>query len=287
MQSLTLPLPRYRYPPLMPPRPAALLLALLPGCFLFEPIGPPPLQPAPLDPAAPAAQTASPATTSPPPLTADRDGDGIPDHRDRCPDAPEDKDSFQDDDGCPDPDNDGDGLVDRCDRCPDLPETHNGFQDDDGCPDQPRVLLDQQYIRIVQHVSFERQHVQILASNNPLLDELARVMKDHPELDRVACLGHASSDETNPEVLAIRRAQEVFTALVSRGVPSSRLLPLSAGARRPLESGTSGRARERNRRVEFHILTIRGEDVRRWNGSDLEQVPPPVPAPLPPLPGCD
>ena len=65
----------------------------------------------------------------------DRDGDGITDANDRCPDEPEDRDGFQDADGCPDPDNDQDGIADVMDKCPNEPETKNGFQDDDGCPD--------------------------------------------------------------------------------------------------------------------------------------------------------
>jgi OmpA-OmpF porin, OOP family len=66
---------------------------------------------------------------------ADRDGDGIADDRDACPTLAEDRDGFQDDDGCPDPDNDADGIPDTSDKCPNEPETKNGFQDDDGCPD--------------------------------------------------------------------------------------------------------------------------------------------------------
>ena len=65
----------------------------------------------------------------------DSDGDGIPDDEDKCPNEPEDKDGFQDDDGCPDPDNDGDGIPDAQDKCPNEPEDKDGFQDADGCPD--------------------------------------------------------------------------------------------------------------------------------------------------------
>jgi outer membrane protein OmpA-like peptidoglycan-associated protein len=112
------------------------------------------------------------ADTSPPPVVvrieeSDVDGDGVPDKVDRCPNQPEDKDGFQDDDGCPDPDNDGDGITDdkdKCpnepgpvqnegcpktvgvdtdgdgipddrDKCPNQPEDLDGFQDDDGCPE--------------------------------------------------------------------------------------------------------------------------------------------------------
>ncbi|HMG21560.1 MAG TPA: transporter, partial [Kofleriaceae bacterium] len=66
------------------------------------------------------------------PDVRDSDGDGIPNGRDRCPLVPEDKDGFQDDDGCPDDDNDGDGIADAVDKCPNDPETVNGFEDDDG-----------------------------------------------------------------------------------------------------------------------------------------------------------
>jgi outer membrane protein OmpA-like peptidoglycan-associated protein len=65
----------------------------------------------------------------------DNDADGIPDKDDKCPNDPEDKDGFQDADGCPDPDNDGDGIGDHIDQCPDQPEDKDGFQDEDGCPD--------------------------------------------------------------------------------------------------------------------------------------------------------
>ena|GEM_PF-5784673 len=68
-------------------------------------------------------------------LDADTDGDGIADRLDKCPNEAEDRDGFQDDDGCPDPDNDGDGIADAVDKCPNDAEDKDGFQDDDGCPD--------------------------------------------------------------------------------------------------------------------------------------------------------
>src|SRR5262249_25276102 len=41
----------------------------------------------------------------------DPDKDGILGSADKCPNEAEDKDGFQDDDGCPDPDNDADGIA--------------------------------------------------------------------------------------------------------------------------------------------------------------------------------
>ena len=69
------------------------------------------------------------------PGPGDMDGDGILDDVDKCPRVPEDKDGFEDEDGCPDDDNDKDGIADKIDQCPNDPEDRDGFEDDDGCPD--------------------------------------------------------------------------------------------------------------------------------------------------------
>jgi outer membrane protein OmpA-like peptidoglycan-associated protein len=60
----------------------------------------------------------------------DKDGDGILDVDDKCVDVPEDKDGFEDTDGCPDKDNDGDGVLDADDQCPDVA----GIAAKQGCP---------------------------------------------------------------------------------------------------------------------------------------------------------
>ena len=77
------------------------------------------------------------------PEAEDADGDGVPDDLDACPYDAEDRDGFDDDDGCPEVDNDEDGRPDSRDKCPNEPEDFNGFEDDDGCPDGDRVDSDE------------------------------------------------------------------------------------------------------------------------------------------------
>jgi OOP family OmpA-OmpF porin len=77
----------------------------------------------------------------PTPAPGDRDGDGIPDNVDKCPDEPENYNGYQDEDGCPDdPDTDGDGIPDSRDQCVLQPEDKDGYQDSDGCPDPDNDL---------------------------------------------------------------------------------------------------------------------------------------------------
>jgi OmpA-OmpF porin, OOP family len=69
------------------------------------------------------------------PRAHDMDHDGVRDDVDQCSELAEDRDGFQDADGCPDWDNDDDGVGDGEDRCPAEKEDTDGFQDADGCPD--------------------------------------------------------------------------------------------------------------------------------------------------------
>lgn len=64
----------------------------------------------------------------------DNDQDAIPDEEDRCPTVNEDEDGFEDEDGCPDPDNDGDGVLDTDDACPDAAPGAHPDPVRRGCP---------------------------------------------------------------------------------------------------------------------------------------------------------
>ena len=96
------------------------------------------------------ASSRRPSAASPTPRTRpadcpdlDDDRDGLKNRIDRCPLEPEDKDQFEDDDGCIDPDNDRDRVPDVEDQCPiePGPSSNNGCpirirdNDNDGTPD--------------------------------------------------------------------------------------------------------------------------------------------------------
>jgi hypothetical protein len=72
------------------------------------------------------------------PREHDMDHDGIPDDLDQCPEIPEDRDGFEDGDGCPDIDNDNDGIVDKEDACPNVPGVESPDPKKNGCPPEDR-----------------------------------------------------------------------------------------------------------------------------------------------------
>jgi outer membrane protein OmpA-like peptidoglycan-associated protein/opacity protein-like surface antigen len=183
----------------------------------------------------------------PPPVVGDRDGDGIPDNLDKCPDEPEDKDGFQDADGCPDPDNDNDGIPDTMDKCPNDPETKNGFQDADGCPDE--------VIRELAGIGFELDSAKIDAASAPILEAAFKILSEYPQLS-VEISGHTSSEGLAARNLdlSLRRAEAVKAWLIKRGIAEPRLLTVGHGSDKPIADNATEDGRRKNRRIEFRIL---------------------------------
>jgi len=185
----------------------------------------------------------------------DNDKDGILDPNDKCPNEAEDKDGFQDEDGCPDKDNDQDGILDPDDLCPDEPETKNGYADHDGCPDEEQVRVLGDKIVLDDRVHFRTNSHIIRTISYPLLERLAKLIKDHPEYVHVDIEGHADErgSESFNKQLSENRAKAVLDFLVKSGVEASRLSSKGFGSEVPLVDKKSEHAWLMNRRVEFKV----------------------------------
>jgi OOP family OmpA-OmpF porin len=184
---------------------------------------------------------------APEPAPGDRDGDGLTDDVDQCPTQAEDRDAFEDTDGCPDPDNDKDGIVDTADGCPLEPETKNGWKDEDGCPDQ--------LIQELAGISFELDSARIDGASTPILERAYQLLEDNPNI-WIEISGHTSSDgdaDRNLE-LSLHRAEAVKAYLVTRGILDTRILTVGHGSDVPLGDNRTDDGRRKNRRIEFRIL---------------------------------
>ncbi len=182
----------------------------------------------------------------------DKDGDGIRDSEDRCKDVagvPEFK-------GCIDTDNDG--LADPDDKCPTEPETINGIDDGDGCPDKGKVLVvvTKDKIELKETVFFDPGKATIQQRSSSLLDQIALVMKAHPEVKKIRIEGHTDSDGDEKKNLELskKRARAVLDAIVSRGVDPLRLESDGYGEGQPIADNKTKAGKAANRRVELKVL---------------------------------
>jgi len=192
-----------------------------------------------------------PAVIRAPASPADTDGDGIPDALDQCPNEPEDKDGFQDEDGCPDLDNDQDGIPDTADLCPNEP----GPPEEKGCPKKHSLVsVTQEKIELHQAVFFATGRATIMPQSFALLNEVADVLKARTTM-QVRVEGHTDGRGSRASNMRLSqsRADAVKAYLVGRGIEASRMVSVGFGPDQPIETNKTSAGRERNRRVEFMI----------------------------------
>jgi outer membrane protein OmpA-like peptidoglycan-associated protein len=190
-----------------------------------------------------------------PDVIPDTDKDGLLDPQDKCPKEPEDKDGFEDADGCPDPDNDKDGILDVTDKCPNEAEVVNGVDDTDGCPDQGLVKLTKAKIEILDKVFFDFNKATIKPQSFELLNQVAFVLKNNPQIKKIRVEGHTDNKGKAAYNLKLSqaRADSVMKYLVGQGVDAARLESKGYGDQMPIEDNRTKAGQDANRRVEFVI----------------------------------
>jgi outer membrane protein OmpA-like peptidoglycan-associated protein len=128
-------------------------------------------------------------------------------------------------------------------------------------PEEALVRLEAERIAILEKVHFETAKAVIKPESFELLDQVAQVVIDHPDVGRVEIAGHTDnrgSDSYNLD-LSQRRADAVRAYLIRQGVPEERLVATGYGETRPIDPTDSDAAFEANRRVDFDLIDQRDD----------------------------
>mgnify|MGYP003334485425 CR=1 FL=1 len=181
----------------------------------------------------------------------DRDGDTVIDREDECPDdaGPA---ALR---GCPD--RDSDRVPDKRDKCPDEPiDPREDPTRSDGCP--RRVFVSQERIEILEKIFFDTNKTTIKKQSYSLLDDVASVLTNNPDIALIEIAGHTDSvgDDKSNLRLSQGRADAVMAYLVGKGIDPSRLSAVGYGEGRPIETNETEAGRGVNRRVEFVIKAV-------------------------------
>jgi len=175
----------------------------------------------------------------------DSDNDGVPDSKDRCPKEP--GPPFND--GCP-ADADKDGVMDNVDKCPNAP----GPKENDGCPKLVKVT--ENSIQLLQMINFETNKSAIKPESYPILDEITAILKVNPSW-RINIEGHTDNkgSAAKNKKLSQDRADSCRTYLIQHGVEAGRMMAAGYGPDRPIASNNTNEGRAKNRRTEFKIVS--------------------------------
>jgi OmpA-OmpF porin, OOP family len=234
--------------------------------------------------------TTDPKTNGCPP---DRDHDGIADDLDACPDVPGVASDDPKKNGCPaplvpppPPDRDHDGIPDAVDACPDEPGSPNKDPKMNGCP-RVRVDIKTKLVVITQQIEFVNGKAVFVPGSDGLLQEITDVLKAHPEIIKVRVEGYTDnrgSAKLNVK-LSRARAAAVVKWMDDHGIDPKRLISEGFGSQRAIAPNKTAEGRQKNRRVEFHILELAPTPapVPASAVVPLENLPPPPPPETPAL----
>ncbi|MDP2304432.1 MAG: OmpA family protein [Pseudomonadota bacterium] len=198
----------------------------------------------------------------------DTDGDHIADNADACPtEAGPERTK-----GCPD--RDADLVPDKRDKCPDEPkDPREDPERSDGCP--KRVFVSLEKIEIMDKIFFDTNKTTIKKESFPLLQEIANVLNNNDDIQKVEVAGHTDSDGKDEKNLTLSqgRAEAVVKWLTTVGkVDPARLYGTGFGETKPIDTNASTAGKANNRRVEFVIKATRPRGPS-----------PTVPAPIAPV----
>ena len=117
------------------------------------------------------------------------------------------------------------------------------------------VELTRERIEIKDSVYFETARATIKPESFPLLDQIAALLDEHPEVRRIRIEGHTDirGDDTYNLKLSQERAAAVRSYLVDHGVAAKRLSSVGYGETKPLDPREVEEAWSQNRRVDFWI----------------------------------
>lgn len=151
-------------------------------------------------------------------------------------------------------DSDGDGVPDRIDNCP----AEKGPASNYGCPEskKQKVAVREGRIEILDKVQFAAGKATIAKASFGLLDQVAAVLKAHPELAKVEVQGHTDTVGKADKNLTLsqQRAQAVADYLTRKGVAKDVLVAKGYGGTQPVADNKTKAGQEKNRRVEFKVM---------------------------------
>lgn len=134
-------------------------------------------------------------------------------------------------------------------------------------PEKIVVKLRAEKIEIQEKVFFETGEAVILPKSFNLLNQVASVIADNPQIRAIQIEGHTDDVGKSADNLDLsqRRAEAVKKYLQDQGVSPTRLKAKGFGSGNPILPNTTNRNRALNRRVEFNIVQQKPAEVDSGN----------------------
>jgi len=123
-----------------------------------------------------------------------------------------------------------------------------------------KAVVTREKIEILEKVFFDTAKTTIQSGSFELLDEVAGILLEYPDIKKIRVEGHTDSRGSARYNMNLSqgRADAVRQYLIDKGVDPERLVSQGFGEDSPIDAASTTAAYEMNRRVEFVILARDG-----------------------------
>lgn len=125
--------------------------------------------------------------------------------------------------------------------------------------DQPppsEVIIRANADPVALRVFFAKNKSTPLKSSQVVLDDLAKTLKDSPEITKIEISGYADprTEKKKAQKLSEQRAEWAYKYLLSKGIDPSRLVVKGYADSAPADEGKTKQGQSKNRRLEFKVI---------------------------------
>ena len=147
-------------------------------------------------------------------------------------------------------DTDGDGLPDHDDKCPTIPGPIYNY----GCPVN-KDEINKRLEYATHNINFETNSATILKTSYPVLDDVVVLLNQFSEYDlRISGYTDNKGSDVYNNRLSKSRAENVRNYFIDKGVNALRIKTGAYGKNKPVSSNQTSIGRAENRRAELELI---------------------------------
>src|SRR5688500_5275973 len=115
--------------------------------------------------------------------------------------------------------------------------------------------MDFRRVLLRSNLFFDVDKYELKPKSIPELEKIIRFMKENAQVN-VEVSGHTdnSGQASYNQQLSERRSQAVYSYLIEKGIPKTRLFTKGYGSDKPNASNDTESGKQQNRRIEFKII---------------------------------
>ncbi len=124
-------------------------------------------------------------------------------------------------------------------------------------------VLNNNILEVPNSIVFKTGSDELTTESSVAIQYVANYLKEKTYITLMRVEGHVSTEanETKNNDLAKKRAMAICKKLISLGVECERLLPVTYGSYKPIDTNSTAEGKQKNTRIAFVNAQLRGKSI--------------------------